>query len=157
MLISFFAKNWLLLFSFCREDRVYRHLEPALAFQLELNRLKNYDLAPVQVSNHKMHLYFATAKKLSPTVSKNLLIFTHNLLKFTQIYSNLLKFTQIYSIILNFTHYRKRWWCCMCFLQKWPQRIWSWWWSMDWTCNLESSMRLLDSQKGHSFCKSSQT
>ncbi len=47
-----------------REDLVYRHLEPALAFQLELNRLKNYDLRPVAVSNHKMHLYFATAKQL---------------------------------------------------------------------------------------------
>lgn len=47
------------------EDLVYRHLEPALAFQLELNRLKNYDLRPVSVSNHKMHLYFATAKKLN--------------------------------------------------------------------------------------------
>ena len=42
----------------------FRHLEPALAFQLELNRLKNYDLHPVPVSNHKMHLYLATAKKL---------------------------------------------------------------------------------------------
>ena len=96
----FFAKNWLLLF-FCREDRVYRHLEPALAFQLELNRLKNYDLAPVQVSNHKMHLYFATAKKLSPTVSKTLLKYTHfysNLLKLAQ------KFAKIYSNLLKFTH-----------------------------------------------------
>ena len=59
-----------------------------MAFQLELNRLKNYDLAPVQVSNHKMHLYFATAKKLSPTVSKTLLKYTH-------FYSNLLKLAQI--------------------------------------------------------------
>ena len=48
-----------------KEDLVYRHLEPALAFQLELNRLKNYDLHPVPVSNHKMHLYLATAKKLN--------------------------------------------------------------------------------------------
>ena len=96
----FFAKNWLLFF-FCREDRVYRHLEPALAFQLELNRLKNYDLAPVQVSNHKMHLYFATAKKLSPTVSKTLLKYTHfysNLLKLAQ------KFAKIYSNLHKFTH-----------------------------------------------------
>ena len=46
-------------------DIFHRHLEPALAFQLELNRLKNYDLHPVPVSNHKMHLYFATAKKLN--------------------------------------------------------------------------------------------
>ena len=44
------------------EDRIYRHLEPALAFQLELNRLKNYDLESIPTSNHKMHLYLATAK-----------------------------------------------------------------------------------------------
>ena len=49
---------------------MYRHLEPALAFQLELNRLKNYDLDPVPVSNHKMHLYFATAKKLLQDVQE---------------------------------------------------------------------------------------
>jgi hypothetical protein len=39
-----------------KEDLVYRHLEPALAFQLELNRLKNYDLHPVPVSNHKVRI-----------------------------------------------------------------------------------------------------
>ena len=44
------------------EDKIYRHLEPALAFQLELNRLKNYDLQSVPTSNNKMHLYLGTAK-----------------------------------------------------------------------------------------------
>lgn len=44
------------------EDRIYRHLEPALAFQLELNRLKNYDLQSIQTSSHKMHLYLGMAK-----------------------------------------------------------------------------------------------
>ncbi len=68
------------------EDLVYRHLEPALAFQvcghrtvyflilsnysfivfdslqLELNRLKNYDLDPIPTSNHKVHLYLGKAK-----------------------------------------------------------------------------------------------
>ena len=44
------------------EDTIYRHLEPALAFQLELNRLKNYDLQSVPTSNHKMHIYLGTAK-----------------------------------------------------------------------------------------------
>lgn len=47
------------------EDRIYRHLEPALAFQLELNRLKNYDLQTIPTSSHKMHLYLATAKVAS--------------------------------------------------------------------------------------------
>ena len=44
------------------EDGIYRHLEPALAFQLELNRLKNYHLDPIQVANNKMHLYLGRAK-----------------------------------------------------------------------------------------------
>lgn len=44
------------------EDKIYRHLEPALAFQLELNRLKNYDLQSVPTSSNKMHLYLGTAK-----------------------------------------------------------------------------------------------
>lgn len=45
-----------------QEDTIYRHLEPALAFQLELNRLINYSLESVPTSNHKMHLYLGTAK-----------------------------------------------------------------------------------------------
>jgi len=45
-----------------KEDTIYRHLEPALAFQLELNRLKNYDLTSVPTSSNKMHLYLGTAK-----------------------------------------------------------------------------------------------
>ena len=44
------------------EDKIYRHLEPALAFQLELNRLKNYDLQSIPTSSQKMHLYLASAK-----------------------------------------------------------------------------------------------
>ncbi|CAB4030503.1 acetyl- carboxylase-like isoform X2, partial [Paramuricea clavata] len=47
------------------EDAIYRHLEPALAFQLELNRLRNFDLESVPTTNHSIHLYFASAKKIS--------------------------------------------------------------------------------------------
>ncbi|KAB7507632.1 Acetyl-CoA carboxylase [Armadillidium nasatum] len=46
---------------FC-EDRIYRHLEPALAFKLEINRLRTYDLEALPTSNRKMHLYLAKAK-----------------------------------------------------------------------------------------------
>ena len=45
-----------------QEDKIYRHLEPALASQLELSRLKNYDLQSFPTSNYKMHLYLGTAK-----------------------------------------------------------------------------------------------
>ncbi|KAM6119783.1 acetyl-CoA carboxylase 2 isoform 1-T1 [Phoenicopterus ruber ruber] len=44
------------------EDRIYRHLEPALAFQLELSRMRNFDLTAIPCANHKMHLYVGAAK-----------------------------------------------------------------------------------------------
>lgn len=44
------------------EDRIYRHLEPACAFQLELNRLQMYDLEALPTANQKMHLYMGRAK-----------------------------------------------------------------------------------------------
>ncbi|KAM3938081.1 acetyl-CoA carboxylase 2 isoform 2-T2 [Leptodactylus fuscus] len=49
------------------EDRIYRHLEPALAFQLELNRMRNFDLTAVPCANHKMHLYLGAAKVAAGT------------------------------------------------------------------------------------------
>ncbi|XP_019394384.1 PREDICTED: acetyl-CoA carboxylase 2 isoform X3 [Crocodylus porosus] len=44
------------------EDRIYRHLEPALAFQLELSRMRNFDLTAIPCANHKMHLYLGASK-----------------------------------------------------------------------------------------------
>lgn len=37
-------------------------MEPALAFQLELNRMRNFDLTAIPCANHKMHLYLGAAK-----------------------------------------------------------------------------------------------
>lgn len=37
-------------------------MEPALAFQLELSRMRNFDLTAVPCANHKMHLYLGAAK-----------------------------------------------------------------------------------------------
>lgn len=44
------------------EDTIYRHLEPASAFQLELYRMRTYDLEALPTSNQKMHLYLGKAK-----------------------------------------------------------------------------------------------
>nr|XP_039264326.1 acetyl-CoA carboxylase-like isoform X1 [Styela clava] len=44
------------------EDRIYRHLEPALAFQLEFNRMRNFHLKALPTNNHRMHLYLGSAK-----------------------------------------------------------------------------------------------
>eukprot|EP00111_Clytia_hemisphaerica_P003152 TCONS_00008959-protein len=45
------------------EDHIYRHLEPALAFQLEVNRMSSFDLTPINCTNKSLHLYYASAKK----------------------------------------------------------------------------------------------
>ncbi|KAA0716748.1 Acetyl-CoA carboxylase 2 [Triplophysa tibetana] len=45
-----------------QEDRIYRNLEPALAFQLELNRMRNFDLTAVPCANHRMQLYLGAAR-----------------------------------------------------------------------------------------------
>ncbi|XP_058850382.1 acetyl-CoA carboxylase-like isoform X2 [Acipenser ruthenus] len=45
-----------------QEDRIYRNLEPALAFQLELNRMRNFDLTAMPCSNHKMYQYLGAAR-----------------------------------------------------------------------------------------------
>jgi acetyl-CoA carboxylase/biotin carboxylase 1 len=44
------------------EDRIYRHFEPSMAFQLELNRMRTYDLEALPTSNQKMHVYLGKAK-----------------------------------------------------------------------------------------------
>lgn len=44
------------------EDKIYRHLEPACAFQLEINRMRSYTLEALPTSNQKMHLYLGKAK-----------------------------------------------------------------------------------------------
>lgn len=51
------------------EDRIYRHLEPGMAFQLELNRMKTYDLEALPTSNRKMYLYLGKAKVSDITYS----------------------------------------------------------------------------------------
>ncbi|ESP03134.1 hypothetical protein LOTGIDRAFT_199489 [Lottia gigantea] len=52
----------LLIRKIFQEDRIYRHLEPGLAFQLEINRLRKFDLEIIPTANYKMHLYFGKAK-----------------------------------------------------------------------------------------------
>lgn len=44
------------------EDRIYRNLEPALAFQLEINRLRTYNLERIPTENNKIYLYLGSAK-----------------------------------------------------------------------------------------------
>lgn len=48
------------------EDKTIRHIEPALAFQLELGRLSNFNIKPIFTDNRNIHVYEATAKN-APT------------------------------------------------------------------------------------------
>lgn len=47
-----------------QEDLTYRHLEPALAFQLELNRMRLFNLKPIPCANKNLHIYYGAAKKV---------------------------------------------------------------------------------------------
>ncbi|KAF2276297.1 acetyl-CoA carboxylase [Westerdykella ornata] len=44
------------------EDESIRHVEPALAFQLELNRLSKFHIKPVFTENRNIHIYEAVGK-----------------------------------------------------------------------------------------------
>ncbi|KAI5951033.1 ACC1 [Candida jiufengensis] len=44
------------------ENKVIRHIEPALAFQLELGRLTNFDIKPIFTNNRNIHVYEAIGK-----------------------------------------------------------------------------------------------
>ncbi|KAI9011227.1 acetyl-CoA carboxylase [Gaertneriomyces semiglobifer] len=45
------------------EDVVIRHIEPAMAYQLELQRMANYEVKPCFIDNRRIHMYHAVSKK----------------------------------------------------------------------------------------------
>lgn len=45
------------------EEEAIRNIEPALAFQLELGRLSNYNITPNFVDNRQIHIYHAVARE----------------------------------------------------------------------------------------------
>ena len=50
------------------EDATIRHIEPALAFQLELSRLSNFNFQPVFTDNRNVHVYKAEGKDVTSDV-----------------------------------------------------------------------------------------
>ncbi|KAF8540812.1 acetyl-CoA carboxylase [Trichophaea hybrida] len=46
-----------------KEEESIRHIEPALAFQLELGRLSNFSIKPVFTENRNIHVYEAIGKE----------------------------------------------------------------------------------------------
>ncbi|KAI8815908.1 acetyl-CoA carboxylase [Fimicolochytrium jonesii] len=45
------------------EDVLIRHIEPAMAYQLELQRLANYEVKPCFIDNRRIHVYHGVGKK----------------------------------------------------------------------------------------------
>ena len=46
-----------------REEQALRNIEPALAFQLELSRLSNYNLTPCFAASKQIHIYHGVARE----------------------------------------------------------------------------------------------
>ncbi|KAI0561153.1 acetyl-CoA carboxylase [Gracilaria domingensis] len=47
------------------EDPIYRHIDPPMAFQLELSRLSNFSITRFGYPNRSIHVFFAQDKSLS--------------------------------------------------------------------------------------------
>jgi len=47
-----------------QEDAIYRHIDPALAFKLELGRLSNYTITHCATKDPKLHVYHAARKQV---------------------------------------------------------------------------------------------
>jgi acetyl-CoA carboxylase/biotin carboxylase 1 len=47
------------------EDQTIRHLDPGLAYQLELRRLSNFELTPCFLDNRRLHIYYAVGRENS--------------------------------------------------------------------------------------------
>ncbi|KAJ3200650.1 acetyl-coenzyme-A carboxylase [Entophlyctis luteolus] len=45
------------------EDEIIRHIEPAMAYQLELQRLQLFDVKPCFIDNRRLQIYHAVGKK----------------------------------------------------------------------------------------------
>ncbi|KAJ3395827.1 acetyl-coenzyme-A carboxylase [Lobulomyces angularis] len=45
------------------EDQVIRHIEPLMAYQLELQRLQDFEIKPIFVDNRRIHMYHSVGKK----------------------------------------------------------------------------------------------
>jgi acetyl-CoA carboxylase carboxyltransferase component len=63
------------------EDKIYRHLEPALAFQLEIYRLRSFHLELIPTSNLKIHLYLGKAKVAKGTESTDYRFFARCIIR----------------------------------------------------------------------------
>eukprot|EP01119_Soliformovum_irregulare_P013643 TRINITY_DN365_c0_g1_i1.p1 TRINITY_DN365_c0_g1~~TRINITY_DN365_c0_g1_i1.p1 ORF type:complete len:2213 (-),score=948.81 TRINITY_DN365_c0_g1_i1:73-6711(-) len=49
------------------EDTIYRHVEPPMAYHLELRRLSNFDVQLFPTENQQIHLYYAQEKSSAKT------------------------------------------------------------------------------------------
>ncbi|KAH6585272.1 hypothetical protein BASA61_006947 [Batrachochytrium salamandrivorans] len=45
------------------EDALLRHIEPAMAYQLEFESLQNFDVKPCFADNRRLHIYYGVGKK----------------------------------------------------------------------------------------------
>ncbi|POI25981.1 hypothetical protein CIB84_010270 [Bambusicola thoracicus] len=88
------------------EDRIYRHLEPALAFQLELSRMRNFDLTAIPCANHKMHLYVGAAKVQAGTEATDYRFFIRAIVR----HSDLITKARLGAARLPFPAAFQSWW-----------------------------------------------
>lgn len=83
-----------------QEDRIYRNLEPALAFQLELNRMRNFDLTAVPCANHKMQLYLGAARVQEGAEVTDYRFFIRAIIRHSDLITKVSRATRKYSLLI---------------------------------------------------------
>ncbi|EFA78999.1 acetyl-CoA carboxylase [Heterostelium album PN500] len=72
-----------------KEDPIFRHIEPAMAYHLEVRRLNNFDISHVPTQSQRIHLYYAQEKgKKETDPDADRCFFVRSVIRFSDLSSN---------------------------------------------------------------------
>lgn len=78
-------------------------MEPALAFQLELNRMRNFALTAIPCANHKMHLYLGAARVEVGTEVTDYRFFVRAIIRHSDLVTKVRQRSDLGTLTLPFT------------------------------------------------------
>ncbi|KAF2069876.1 hypothetical protein CYY_008806 [Polysphondylium violaceum] len=69
------------------EDPIFRHIEPAMAYHLEVRKLNNYDITHIPTESQRIHLYYAQEKgkrEMDPDADR--CFFVRSVIRYSDLY-----------------------------------------------------------------------
>ncbi|KAK5578910.1 hypothetical protein RB653_008585 [Dictyostelium firmibasis] len=71
------------------EDPIFRHIEPAMAYHLEVRKLSNFDITHVPTTSQRIHLYYAQEKgkkEIDPDADR--CFFVRSVIRYSDLYGH---------------------------------------------------------------------